>query len=48
MKWYDYVACFMFADVLTFSLLTGNILWFTIAVFCYRMYEESVRNRING
>ncbi len=47
MRWYDYVMCFLFANVFTVSLLNIDILGFTIGVFCYRIYEDRVRNRIN-
>jgi len=48
MRWYDYVACLFFANIFAVTLLNIDILGFTIGVFCYRIYEERVRNRING
>lgn len=40
MKWYDYLACFWFADSISAGLITGNIFVLTIGVLSYILYED--------
>ena len=36
-RWYDYIVCFMFADVITTMLFTGSIFVF-VPVLCFDFY----------
>lgn len=44
MKWYDYVACVWFADMIAVGLLNFAILPLTIGIFSYTLYEDYRRN----
>jgi len=39
-KWYDYLACIWFADIITAGLLSGNILAVSLGIFSYFLYED--------
>lgn len=39
MKWYDYSACFLFADFISSGLFSGNLLVLGMGVFGYDLYE---------
>ena len=41
MKWYDYLACFWFADIISAGLIAGNFIFLTLGVISYIMYEKS-------
>ena len=40
MKWYDYLACFWFADVISAGFFVGNIFILTIGILSYILYED--------
>jgi|DEB0MinimDraft_4_1074332.scaffolds.fasta_scaffold26353_5 hypothetical protein len=39
MRWYDYVICFLFADIIAGGILTANLLAIGIGVMGYEFYE---------
>ena len=48
MRWYDYIACFWFADIIAASLISVNILWLTIGVISYIFYESMRKGENNA
>jgi hypothetical protein len=40
MKWYDYLACFWFADQITIGLLYMQIIPLTLGILSYIMYTD--------
>ena len=40
MRWYDYVACVWFADMITAGLFSGSILYLTAGIFSYTLYAD--------
>lgn len=40
LKWYDYLACWWFADMISAGLLLGNIFVLTIGILSYILYED--------
>jgi hypothetical protein len=47
MKWYDYLACFWFADMIAVGLLNFAILPLTIGILSYILYED-MRKGVNN
>ena len=40
MKWYDYLACFCFANSISAGLVSGSIFVLTFGVLSYMLYED--------
>ena len=40
MRWYDYVTCYLFADVITAGLFSGNWVVLGAGVLGYDVYES--------
>ena len=40
MRWYDYVICFLFADIIAASLFSGNWVVLGAGVLGYDVYES--------
>jgi hypothetical protein len=40
MKWYDYLACIWFADIVAASILHMQIIPLTLGIFSYIMYTD--------
>jgi hypothetical protein len=40
MRWYDYVSCFVAADIITASLVAGDIFGLTLGIVGYILYEK--------
>ena len=40
MKWYDYLACLWFAEILSAGLIFMDIFLLTLGIFLYMLYEN--------
>jgi antibiotic biosynthesis monooxygenase (ABM) superfamily enzyme len=46
MRWYDYIVCVLIADLLSASLLTGNIFTLAMSIFAYWSYEDYRKEQV--
>ena len=48
MRWYDYVACIYFADIISVGLVNFAIIPLTLGVLSYMLYEDWRKRSENG
>lgn len=46
MRWYDYIVCLWIADLISASILVGNIFTLAMSIFAYWSYEDFRKEQV--
>lgn len=46
MRWYDYIVCVWFADLIAGGLFSGNLIVLSAGLFGYDIYEGFRKNSV--